>query len=225
MQPFLFESVVRAGGNSLKRLDLPRKFFGPPTPRLNAFLREYNQLLGSRGSTCTACNETCGEQDGWVTFDYERANLGCGVQRHVCYSCTKYFCDIFPPVPECSLFLCAKCDRDCCYNCTEPCDHCQLVFCNDCSTIRECSGCWERGCVSPDCNAVFYRVACCGRTLCRKCGDFDVCDHCGKGHCADCYDDEKYDARACSDGHTHCFACNCISLQQRLGRSQAKLSA
>ena len=99
----ILESVIDAPGNSLKHIQLPRKFRRGRSSDFDDFIEKYDEFLenGTPGGSCASMD---------------------GGQNYTCYGCTEHFCT----GNDC-LVRCGECDKSYCTDCVE------IVKCASCN--------------------------------------------------------------------------------------------
>ena len=191
-------SIVDANNNLLRYVELPKKFRSHPSSSLNRFLKKYNQLLKTRGYSCSNCDtsistgRTAGNQ--WTMYSTGKRWIKYyGTQSFTCSKCTSHICD------NCN-------DPEGNHSYIEHCESCERDYCLDCSNMKECPRCANYTCTKC---AVTDMMDCqkCNREVCTSC--IYVCECCSQKCCLDCADDEKellmHRCNDCSEAL--CFSC------------------
>ena len=104
--------------------------------------------------------------------------------------------------------LANTCDRTYCTDCvtSTSCTNCLDTKCKECGEMEVCDECED-----ATCENCLNTCGGCNRTRCEYCVSYLQCqgDNCGKGHCADCYNGNEYDVKACEEcDSTFCTDCN-----------------
>ena len=142
----ILESVIDAPGNSLKHVQLPRKFRRGRSPDLDDFIEKYDEFLeeGTPGGPCARCRAGAwGGMDGggspWVVDCRDDPHYG--LQNYTCYGCTEHFCT----ENDC-VVRCGECERVYCTDCVEivECENCKGKMCARCWEMKEGDRCGER---------------------------------------------------------------------------------
>ncbi len=74
----ILNSIIDATGNSLRHVQLPKKFHVRPSPIIDSFIEKYDEFLEEQGGICSHCNfdEPWGNMDGsgnpWVFEDCKK---------------------------------------------------------------------------------------------------------------------------------------------------------
>mmetsp|Transcript_15923 Transcript_15923/g.28867 ORF Transcript_15923/g.28867 Transcript_15923/m.28867 type:complete len:287 (+) Transcript_15923:149-1009(+) len=227
----ILTSIVRASSNSLKHLQLPKKFRNKPSPMLDKFLGKYSQLLEKRKSQCSKCAryikdwqwsldddddndeefDEFNDYSPWVFND--EGHRYYGLQTYTCSKCVQHFCK------RCEdTVICTTCEKEYCSNCasTAECGNCIQVKCSGCIEVAECTDCGENIC--EDCNGECY---CCGKICCNGCDtlSFKVCEgeDCGKQICHDCvYRSDRDVGYCCRCRETLCSSCRVFQCSRDL---------
>jgi len=207
----ILDSIVGTPGNSLKQIQLPKKFReegGERSLALYEFLEMYARLLERRLATCSKCarvlNRNRGSERGWL---HKNCNSPWyGLQNYTCYQCTKHFCYSCADEDDNGDILrwCLNCEKEYCATCvlSFECVGCSANICNGCKALRNCARCGRACC--KDC---LYECKACHRTGCGDCINYLQCwgRYCQKAHCEDCFDDKDLNVSLC----TSCGACFC----------------
>ena len=144
----ILNSIIDATGNSLRQVQLPKKFRDEPSAIMDDFIERYDELLEERGGICDNCDfdEPWGNMDGsgnpWVFEDHESPSYG--LQNYTCYECTSHVC-----VDICLQF-CTNCEKSYCTDCIPftVCRHCPTQLCKSCGVLTECKHCGYHACDS-----------------------------------------------------------------------------
>ena len=194
----ILRSIINQERNSLKHLQFPnlwRDTEYADDSDFVAFLKEYNEMMGNRGTTfCKKCNrnismgycmDTC-EDEYWFA-----------VQDHTCCVCTNNLCY------RCNgdynhyngASFCHKCQRRYCSKCStmEGCGDCDLMYCASC-TLQNQNQCASPECMRTFCNDCrsYHNCQNCGKIWCGHCLTSNPirCDHCNERCCAECSEKE-----------------------------------
>ena len=165
----ILDSIVDADGNSLKHLQLPEKWRNKHHRMLSEFLERYNQLLESRGSTCSDCNVLV-ESGCYGRISRNEGQRVYGLQYNTCYKCVKQFC-CAGNEDQCYVKFCNRCQRDFCFGCDSEngwCDICHDEdFCSGCAMLKECQDCHKNFCL--DCVSVTKCACLADGVSCNQC--------------------------------------------------------
>lgn len=229
----ILDSIVDADGNSLKHIQLPRKwlFFGDEMrivdneSLLHRFLMKFNRLLTSRPFNCSKLRSSlgtihnCSLDSAWreQLVDLDEGEEY-GLQPFTCYHCLLNFCQDWEPVGVyvepctlCAKYFCSSC------NPTPDCENCLKMICNGCMTFVECE-CDSKYCAECNATCTYCNQSCCrqcsvvcacDKTKCPACqhkelGGVQSCDRCFGGvYCDDC----TLKAVVCKPGGRFCSRC------------------
>lgn len=209
----ILDSIIEIEGNSLKQLQLPKKFRSNPSQLLDDFIERYgNEHLEQFGDMCSKCNvDDWGRLDNlgtsWVQDD--RESLHYGLQNYTCYECTGHFC-----IESCIL-RCNSCEKDFCTDCIEvaECANCPAKLCEGCGELKKCANCGD-----DVCETCCSLCGCCDKVIrCEECVPYYTCEYdCGRAHCSSCSNYTKgNDVEKCVGcGTEACSRCRLLEYQR-----------
>ena len=197
-EPLLSEDVVIpildgiiSRGNSLKQLELPKKWRNIASTQLEQFLERYDQYLRNQRYCCSKCDGLCvGTGDVWV---HRERDEWYGSQNNTCSGCLNHFCyrlSCDAANGNSSVDWCKKCEKGYCKSCTATyrCRSCDEEFCNDCMEMKICEGDCETV-FCDDCSSEENTCSFCGKMRCHICASIVagcISSNCNKKVCSEC---------------------------------------
>ena len=167
--------------NSLKQVQIPKRWKEDRRPLLSQFLSRFDQLLRERRLTCSACDNLCNPTAEFPMVVQRGENYG--LQYYTCYRCLNNFCSN----PDHNFDYCTRCKKKFCPGCVPvlECQNCQEVTCHMCTQVQPCDECGRVSC--SNCVPVVY-CEFCQRSRCMDCAEYLMCsnDECGKINCFEC---------------------------------------
>lgn len=197
----ILKSIIQQENQSIRHIQLPRKWKDDKSAELLQFLRKYNQALEYVRLLC-GC-KGCDNECDMAMHCYGKRF---GTQTGTCYKCMKHFCSTEVCGSDPWWDYCIKCEKYLCSDCSpvDECSICNRSSCCDCGSMI-CSGCNKIYC--DNCRPVH---ACddCNDWFCEECREVEYCDECGTPSCSNCGGNGMCDA--CNDVRV-CFGCGAFT--------------
>ncbi|KAL7502460.1 hypothetical protein ACHAXN_000602 [Cyclotella atomus] len=176
--------------NSLKQIQIPKRWQEDRRPLLSQFLSRFDQILRDRQLTCSICNNLCQPNPAFPIVVQRGESYG--LQYYTCYKCLNNFCSD----PDHNFNFCQRCKKKFCPACIPvlECQECQEMACHMCTQVQPCDECNRVSC--SNCVPVVH-CEFCKRSRCMDCSEYLMCsdDACGKINCFECVPSDPGDPR------------------------------